>query len=247
MNVTGQDKQRRPRVLLLAYCCSPFHGSESGMGWSFVRHAAQYCDTWAICEEQTYGVHVRRYLAEHGDIPGLQFAYVPERAWAGPMWAVPGLGYLSYHWWHGRALRVARSLHERIGFDLVHQVNIIGFREPGLLWKLGVPFVWGPVGGVNNYPWRFLSEATFSSGLLEAGRTLANKLQLRFNRRIRHVARRAAALVAASSANRESRRPLYPKSVCRALPPHPACATRRAILCGFCGPAVASRGKVCPC
>jgi hypothetical protein len=28
-------------------------------------------------------------------------------------------------------------------------LNMIGYREPGYLWKLNVPFVWGPMGGTN--------------------------------------------------------------------------------------------------
>jgi glycosyltransferase involved in cell wall biosynthesis len=196
-----QTQGRRPRALLLAYCCSPYHGSEPGMGWSFAQHAARYCDTWVLCEGRKFGPHIRRYLAEHGAVPGLNFVFVDEKPWAKPMWSLPGLGYLSYRWWHQRAFDVARRLHEKFGFDLAHQVNIIGYREPGLLWQLGIPFVWGPVGGAENYPWRFLGESTWRGALLESGRSLANTLQLRCNARLRQVARKASALIAANTTN----------------------------------------------
>ena len=31
-----------------------------------------------------------------------------------------------------------------------------------ILWKLGVPFVWGPWGGTSNVPWGFLGEGSLT-------------------------------------------------------------------------------------
>ena len=31
--------------------------------------------------------------------------------------------------------------------DLIHQLTSISFREPGFLWRLDKPFVWGPISG----------------------------------------------------------------------------------------------------
>ncbi len=74
-----------------------------------------------------------------------------------------------------------------------------GFREPGYLWQLDVPFVWGPIGGLHNYPWRFLSEAGPRGALTEGLRNVANTIQLNFSRRGRQAARRAKAVLAANS------------------------------------------------
>src|SRR6516164_288395 len=90
---------RRPRVLLLAYACSPERGSEPGLGWHRAVETAKSCDTWVICEDRIYGAAIRRYLREHGDIPGLHFEYVampsPIR-WLG---RIPGLAYTAYNLW----------------------------------------------------------------------------------------------------------------------------------------------------
>jgi glycosyltransferase involved in cell wall biosynthesis len=101
--------------------------------------------------------------------------------------------------WHRRAFRLARRLHEQVRFDLVHQVNLIGFREPGYTWKLGVPFVWGPVGGTQNYPWAFLKATHIGGALNEIVRTVVNNFQLRFSRRVRQATRKAAAVLTANS------------------------------------------------
>jgi glycosyltransferase involved in cell wall biosynthesis len=187
-------------VLLLAYACSPEHGSEPGVGWNRAVESARHCDTWVLCEEHRYGPPVRRYLDRHGPIPGLEFVFVPkDRRLQEWLKSVPGLEYLSYNLWQRRAYRVARRLHAEVGFDLVHQVTFCGYREPSYLWQLGVPFVWGPVGGTQNYPWRFLGLAEPAGALREAVRSVVNWFQLWFSPRVRRAARSAAALLAANS------------------------------------------------
>ncbi len=106
---------------------------------------------------------------------------------------------MAYNLWHRRAYRVARRLHQHVGFDLVHQATFCGYREPGYLWKLGVPFVWGPLGGTQNCPWRFLPAIGIRGGVQEGLRTALNVLQLRMSRRVRRAARGARALFAANS------------------------------------------------
>ncbi len=197
----AEQRSPRPRLLLMAYACSPVRGSESAVGWNRAVQAAKRFDTWVICEEHEFEPDIRRYLKEHGDIPGLNFVFVPmhRRLWSlgqmhGTLW------YMMLNRWHRRAYAVARRLHEEIGFDLAHQLTFCGYREPGYLWKLDVPFVWGPVGGTQNYPWRFITRAGLGGAARETGRNILNLCQLRFGRRIKLAARKAAAVVAATSA-----------------------------------------------
>lgn len=192
----------RPRVLLLAYACSPEHGSEGGIGWHRALETARHCDTWVVMVDNFYAEGVRRRLASGGEIPGLHFAFVPKARWQQIVERVPGLYYVAYHGWHRLAFRRAAELHAQVRFDLVHQVNFCGYREPGYLWRLDAPFVWGPVGGTQDYPWRFLGEAGFPGALTEAIRTAANYLQFRFSYRVRQAVRKASVLLAANSTNR---------------------------------------------
>jgi glycosyltransferase involved in cell wall biosynthesis len=185
----------------VAYSCLPGHGSEPGVGWNRAIETARHLDTWVITRARENAGAIREHLRRHGPIPGLQFEFVEETAGQRALARVPGCYYLAYNLWQRRVHRVARSLHARIGFDIVHQVTFCGFREPGYLWKLGVPFVWGPVGGTQNYPWRLLLESGLVTLLQEGARNLLNVLQLRFSRRVRTAARRAAVVLAANSTN----------------------------------------------
>jgi glycosyltransferase involved in cell wall biosynthesis len=190
---------RRPRALLLTYACSPDHGSEPGVGWNRAIEAARTCDTWAVCEEGRYGPPIRAYLDRHGPIPGLTFVFVPKPAWLARCSFLPGAGHLSYHLWQRRAYSLAKKLHAEVGFDFAHQVTFCGYREPSYLWRLGVPFIWGPVGGTQNYPRRFLAMAGFKGAIREATRSVLNRLQLRFSPQVRRAAKSAAIVLAANT------------------------------------------------
>jgi glycosyltransferase involved in cell wall biosynthesis len=201
--ITTHEPQQRPRVLQLSYACSPVRGSEAGVGWQRALQSARHFDTWVICEEHEFAADIRSHLKAHGDIPGLNFVFVPidQRQWS---WGQvhDSVWYMVLHRWHRQVYRVAERLHEQVRFDLVHQITFCGFREPGYLWKLNAPFAWGPIGGTQNYPWRFLPSAGLGGAIHETCRSIINNLQLRFSRRVRNATRKAAVIVAATSANR---------------------------------------------
>ena len=159
--------------------------------------SARYFDTWVISHWNADEVH--GFQESQGSIPGLQFVFVPMGLLSSLFWRLPKLAYLGYNLWHRRAFRVAQQLHREVGFDVVHQVNMCGYREPGYLWKLDAPFVWGPVGGTQNYPWRFLSEAGPMGAVAESLRNVLNWLQLRCSLRVRRAAGRASVFLTANS------------------------------------------------
>jgi glycosyltransferase involved in cell wall biosynthesis len=198
--IIAHESHRRPRVLQLSYACSPVRGSEAGVGWHRAVQSAKHFDTWVICEEHEFADEIRGHLKTHGDIPGLHFVFVPisQREWS---WGQihDSIWYAVLRRWHRVAFQTAQRLHAQIGFDLAHQVTFCGYREPGYLWKLGVPFVWGPIGGTQNYPWRFLASAGVRGAIHESCRSLLNNMQLRFSPRVRAAGRNAAIVLAANT------------------------------------------------
>ncbi len=84
---------------------------------------------------------------------------------------------------------MAKKLHERVGFNVVHQLTYVGFRVPGLLWKFDTPFVWGPIGGLEQTTWALLPALGPRGALYFVARNLLNEWDKRFSR----IARRAFA------------------------------------------------------
>ncbi len=237
----------RRRILLAAYACIPWRGSEPGMGWNRAVDAARHFDTWVLCRESLCAAGIEAYLDRHGPVSGLHFVFVPESRFERLLERIPGMMYLAYNLWNRRAFRIAKRLHERCRFSLVHQVTFSGFREPGYLWKLDAPFVWGPLGGAQNYPWRFLPKAGPAVAVREAVRNVLNAVQLRFSLRVRRAARRAALLMAATTTNQEAiaqahavEPVLFPetgvRSLADAVPTPPSDGTLRILWCGVLEP-----------
>ncbi len=154
-----------------------------------------------LCDEALNREAIERDIAKHGLPENLHFVFVPPSQFEARLRRLPGMFYPAYNLWHRRAYKIARRLHEQLWFDLVHQVNLCGFREPGYAWKLDAPFVWGPIGGGQNYPLRFLKGAGWKGAISESIRTVLNACQMHFSPRVGQAARRAKKLLTANSTN----------------------------------------------
>ena len=128
-------------------------GRLAGGGQAISRHH----DLWVITAERERA-DIEAELARRPELrERMHFSYVPRRRW---LW-LERLWPPAYLWsyrlqWQPAAYEVARRLHEEIAFDLAHQLTYVAFRVPGHLWKLDIPFVWGPIGALENTPWRLL-------------------------------------------------------------------------------------------
>lgn len=206
----------RRTILVLAYSISPTRGSEYAVGWNYVTHMSRDNDLIVL-----YGL-----AGDHmGDIEEMRGA---EARFGGRVTFVPVLPdrrarianhlnrtghvpfsfYLAYRYWHRSALAVARGIARERPIDVIHYLCPIGFREPGYLWKLGKPYIWGPVGGIASRPVRAFSDLGRSEGLKTRLRNAVNALQFRAPR-IGRGLRKADVLLAATSENAAAIRQVY--------------------------------------
>lgn len=83
--------------------------------------------------------------------------------------------YKHYRDWQWKTYLMAKEIIQQHSIDIVHQLNMIGFREPGYLWKIeNKPFVWGPIGGLKQFPDAYLQNTGLKMRLF-------NKLKNRIN------------------------------------------------------------------
>lgn len=188
-----------PRLLLGAYVCHPTRGSEPTVGWNRAVEAARFGHVDVITHDEGNVHDVRKAVWAQGLVDTLQFHFLEHTPFELWLKSMPGGYYTAYRMWNRRAFRLARTMHQHKAFDLAHQVNLCGFREPGELWRLGVPFVWGPVGGTQNTPARYLASGGIKMAVVEGVRTLLNRLQLRLSRRVHRAAAATDVLLAANS------------------------------------------------
>ncbi len=186
----------------MAYECSPYRGSEWAAGWGRVLGAAKVAETHVVTSEANFAALER--ARTEGLLPANVFFYTPapdaKLRSLDRNRALFAYNYTAYHYWQLLAFKLVRELHDREHFDLVHQVSVCTFREPGYGWKLPVPFVWGPVGGTQNFPARFLPMLPPAEAVKEGIRSFANWFALR-KPRVREAARHASVLIGSNSTN----------------------------------------------
>lgn len=189
---------RRLRVLQIAHACHPHQSMESRNGWYRAIHAAQRHDVTVLHGEANNDGLLRDEAQRLGIGDRLHFIGVDRGAWADFYNRRPTTYYLGYRLWHRCAYHEALRLHRETPFDIAHQTTYCGFREPGDAWRLGIPFVWGPIGGTQAFPTPYLRELNLRCAWIELCRNAINSWQLHHCRRVRTAMRRAAVIVAAT-------------------------------------------------
>lgn len=195
-------KAKNTKIIVGAYAVSPVRGSECAVGWEICRRLGKYYDTTVLMVNETpsqnkFFQEVQAYLASKPDevknVTFIPISYPPlSRLWTfihdHGFWPAY---YLAYNLWQRAAFRKAMELHKITPFSLAHQINMIGYREPGYLWKMSIPFVWGPVGGFPEIPWGFIRHSGLKNIATQGCKKLANATQQRLTYRCKQAAKHA--------------------------------------------------------
>ena len=195
--------RRRFRILLSAFAFDTVGGSEAGLGWQIAKRLSLHHDVTVIFGNLgATDVHARldRLQSACANNPNLSLCFVDGDAfstWLARWSGFPGLWWLyykAYRRWQRLALRKARGLHAHSPFDLAHHLNFISYREPGELWKLGIPFFWGPITGAPMVPLPFLQQFHLAQFYRWGSRNLVNWFQMRLSKSCKRAAAKASTI-----------------------------------------------------
>ena len=200
-------------ILVLAYAISPIRGSEYSVAWNYITHMSQYHQLTVLYG--TSGDHLgdtgelETYMQKN-PLPNTRFVFVKAKKstnWINyfnkkGIWVYTF--YLAYKQWHKSVYKKAEEILKEEQIDLIHYISPIGYREPGYLWKIKLPYIWGPIGGTNDIPFRLWGSVSSISGKVKLlCRTLANQVQLHLSPRIKKALRRCDVLLTATMANQQ--------------------------------------------
>jgi len=206
---------KRLNILAIAYACSPLRGSEDGVGWGWVNVIAESHKVTVITADYN-AAEIEQYLATGTESArnNLRFIYVKNKPWHYRPWGMwlkiehslaKPLMNIAYQDWLGHAFTRAQREIEQSSYDLMHLITYVGWRFSGRFYQLGIPFVWGPIGGLKNTPWCLYSALGIKGAIYYGGRNLINSLQMRFLRGPRRALRKAqGAVIAATSEIRDA-------------------------------------------
>lgn len=144
------------RVLVGAYACDPTRGSEPGVGWQWVRGIARNHEAWVLTRAKNRAPIAAALAAEpelhihpvYVDFPRVRAICKPLRAMR-----------VYYLVWQLACRRRAAAIVRANDIDVAHHVTFAVDWLPTALDGVGVPLVWGPVGGSTYSPvrqWRWI-------------------------------------------------------------------------------------------
>lgn len=138
------------KILISAYGCEPNKGSESGVGWNWVEIMARHYELWVITRKNNR-VNIEQFMPKEL-VNKIHFMYydLPDsirrlkRKEKGLYWY--------YYLWHHGAMKVIQSEMKNTKWDYAMHLSFGSIWLPTYLYKLDIPFIWGPVGGGEAIP-----------------------------------------------------------------------------------------------
>ena len=208
----------------MAYAISPYRGSEYAVAWNYVMHMSKYHRLTVV-----YGasgnhmgdvVEMEEYAHSHTMANVRFIAVKPDKLTRALNWPnrhgfLVYTFYYAYQRWHWQVYKQVLELLKTDHFDLIHYVGMIGYREPGYLWKLGLPYVWGPVSGANNAPMQLMKRMPLMGKTKLVFRSIANTIQFYTKRRLKKALKATDILLTATSENQRNFKEVHHKdSIC---------------------------------
>ncbi|MCE6991390.1 glycosyltransferase family 4 protein [Dyadobacter sp. CY323] len=178
------------KVLLSAFACDPSQGSEPGYGWNWATGLAG----------KGYEVHCmtrgegRENIEAFEKPANLHFHYITLPLGLEKMYSFSQASmYLYYMIWQQLALKKGKSLHKKISFDVIHHVTWGSIQMGSFLYKIPVPFIFGPSGGGQFSPVAF-KKYFGNSWKVEETRVKVSAFLLKYNPACKEMIRKAAAI-----------------------------------------------------
>jgi glycosyltransferase involved in cell wall biosynthesis len=186
------------KILLSAVACNPYLGSENYFGWTAVKVLARDHQLWVLTSRRNES-DLQRATAE-GLVPdNVHFVFAGQYAeWHPNRMRARLQDWGEYVNFSKAILPVARKLHDMEKFDVVHHVTFATWRVASPLGRLGIPFVFGPVGGFERFPPQFFPILSPSAATFEMARMASNVIS-QFTPGVRRCLRGAAHVFVANT------------------------------------------------
>ena len=190
------------KILIAAAACHPTSGSEAYVGWQAISQLRREHDLWVLtsgwCREG-----IETFLLENPEWTNVRFFYVDKAIPNHPNRLVARIfSWTRYRRWCLLAAEVAKKLAGEVKFDLAHHVTMATWRTGSPLSEIGIPWIWGPIGGGETFPSTMLPVLSPVAALFEIVRAL-NTMMAKQSQAVRCAAR-SAALVLPNNPETES-------------------------------------------
>lgn len=194
-------KESKYKILISAHEFSPYLGSECKHAWNVLKELSfkhqltivyseynqlktnNYKE--AVEKEKKQFCNETSFLAVSNPRASQIISYINKKLFGRTSnIGNPYLYFLAVQGWEKEVFRIVKKKKLDINTDVIHHFNHISFREPGYLWKLNKPFIWGPVSGTINVPTSFIKSMSFKEKIKNHLRNTFNFLTKKFSGRV---------------------------------------------------------------
>lgn len=187
-------------IIVIAYLIHHSKGSEFAVAWDYITHMSK-SNKLTVLYGSCDGFHkigntieMEDYLANN---PLQNVRFIPVKPsfmcmnYDYSVWGIHRF-YKEYELWHRDVRAAVLDLLEHNNYDLIHYLGPIGYREPGFLYGLNIPYIWGPIGGMAFTDFRIFKGANeIKGGLQLLIKKIFNEIQLRFSPRVKDAMSKA--------------------------------------------------------
>jgi glycosyltransferase involved in cell wall biosynthesis len=201
-------------ILVHAYQVSPYKGSEFSVAWNYIINMSKNHNLYVVCGQSSYYMGDFTDLIDYlhnNDMKNVQFFMVkPSRVVKllnlyCPISFTSPTFYLAYQRWQKEIYHLLKRNVELINnIDIIHFLGPIGYREPGYLQLFPKPYIWGPVGGLNNINPVFIKNYSSLFNKTKALlKNFINNLQIHYSYRVSKAIKESDVILAATKKQQE--------------------------------------------
>lgn len=163
------------RILLSAFACDPYFGSDEEVGWRWAETLSKKGHEVSVITRASHRQAIEQRVRESGECMSVTFIYYDSTKIHHVLRRINRRNHLYYYFWQWAASQLALSLFHKYKWDVVHHVTWVSIRQPSYMWRLPARFVFGPVAGGDEVPSGYTANFSISERVSEAVRYIANR------------------------------------------------------------------------
>lgn len=166
----------KKKFLVSAYGCEPNKGSEPGIGWQWSLQLVKFGEVHIITRKNNKEVISKTLSTMPKEISSkLFFYYYDTNKFIKSIKKGDNNLYPYYFCWQIGAYRLAKRISRDISFDYCFALTFGSIWMPTFMYKLNIPFVWGPIGGGEAIPDEYFQLIGKKSALIQRIRKVMMK------------------------------------------------------------------------
>lgn len=161
------------KILVSAYGCEPFRGSEAGVGWNWILQMARHNEMYVIARKNDKNKIEDNIPEEYKNV--LHFYYYDTHPVLMKLKKREKGLYLYYWLWQIGIISLVKKIIKKEHPDYTMHLTFGSLWMPTFLPFFKVPFIWGPLGGADGVPKAYLKELPFKQRVVQSMRYILIK------------------------------------------------------------------------